>query len=165
MCVNHRPYFKLFSKILWRNCIAFLSKEPEEVYFRVLGHVTAVLLWVDFSHAVQQFWLARLTVRGTAFKAHSRFLGLETNHTFCLFSYSRRSCAPVKTQAAPSVIPGGARALLPRTNTITTDRGRLALGVMGNVFSTNVWKWISGQISHFVAMLTLSVIRRFLVWI
>ena len=41
-----RFVFELFSKILWRNCIAFLSKEPEEVYFRVLECVTAVLYTV-----------------------------------------------------------------------------------------------------------------------
>lgn len=58
------------------------------------------------------------------FEEKAQQFGLEKMLTFSFGFYSRRSCAPVKTQAAPSVIPGAAPALRHRTNTTTTGRGR-----------------------------------------
>lgn len=49
-------------------------------------------------------------------------------------SYSRRSCAPVRThKAAPLLIPGGALALHRRTSITTTGRGRLEVPTVVSV--------------------------------
>ena len=55
ICVNHRPYFKLFSKILWRNCIGFCRSGKMLTYFWVLGRVTVALYLKHIRHSKCRF--------------------------------------------------------------------------------------------------------------